>query len=797
MLRNYLKIAWRNLAKNKVSSLINLVGLTVGLTSCLLIGLYVQHEFSYDTFQTKGDRIARVIMEYGFDGSPELNQGNYTGTKVAPVFVRTFPEVASAVRMTDASRIVRHGTTLVTEPNFMYADSTFFDLFDATMLLGNPRQALTGPYKVILTESTAKRYFDDQNPTGKILLIGSDNTTYQVTGVMADYPTNSQIKFDFLASFSSLGVNRVETYDNANYTTYLLLKDSQSFAPLQAKITPFMQKETAGSGASINFHPEPFTGVHLHSEYEGFVPNTSITYLYILLAVAGLILIIVCATYINLNTARSMERAREVGIRKVAGAHRPQLFWQFMGESVLLCLAAGLLSMLIAVLVLPAFDNLTGKQLPARALFSPAFLGFSLLVTLVVSLLAGSYPALILAGFQPVKVLKGAFKSTGSGKRLQQSLTVFQFAISVFLITATFVIHKQLHFIQHTRLGYDRDHVLVLPITSKMQDNVPVIKQELKANADVISVSRCYDTPVEISGGYSMRSSLMPDNEQIVVTANPVDEDFVNTVGLQIIAGTDLTEQDIKDAADDTPDKKPLYHFILNESAARRLGWTPQQAINQKMFLGDSRPGVIKAVVRDFHFESLHTAIKPLVLFPEMGGRQLLVKVSGQHLPETIAFVESKWKQLVPYMPFDYRLLNDDYAKLYQSERQLGQVMNLFAGIAILLACFGLFGLSSYAVQQRTKEIGVRKVLGASVGNLWSLLSRDFVVLVVVAFFIATPLAYYALHGWLQQYAYRTEISWWVFALSGAGALVITLLTVSYQSIKAALTNPVNSLRSE
>lgn len=797
MLRNYFKIAWRSLTKNKVSSLINISGLTVGLSACLLIGLYVQHEFSYDTFQTKGDRIARVIMEYGFDGSPESKQVTSTSTKVAPVFVRTFPEVKSAVRMTDASRIIRRNNDLVTEPNFLYADSTFFDLFAGKMLLGNPRTALNGPYKVILTASTANRYFDNQNPIGKILLIGSDNTAYQVTGVMQDYPANSQIKFDFLASFSSLKANQVETYSNANYTTYLLLKDAQSFAPLQAKITPFMKKEMAGSGMSINFHPEPFLSIHLYSEFGGFVPNTSIMYLYILMAVAGLILLIVCFTYVNLSTARSMERAREVGIRKVAGARKPQLFWQFMGESLILCLAAGLLSLLIAVLVLPVFNNLTEKHLTPGMLFSPSFIFFSVLITGVVSLLAGSYPALILSGFQPVKVLKGAFKNTGSGKRVQQSLIVFQFAISVFLITATFVIQKQLYFIQHTKLGFDRDHVLVLPMTHKMLGNLPTIKQELKANPDIVSVARCVNTPVDIHGGYNMRSAIMSDKEQIAVTANPVDEDFVNTAGLQLIAGTNLTEQDVKDVASEAPDAKPLYHFILNESAARQLGWTPEQAVGQRMFLDDSRPGIVRGVVKDFHFESLHNTIKPLVLFPEPYAQYLLVKVSGRHLPETISFVESKWKQLVPYMPFDYRFLDDDYAKLYRSERQLGQVMNLFAGIAILLACFGLFGLSAYAVQQRTKEIGVRKVLGASVGSLWGLLSKDFVGLVIIACLIATPLAWYLLHRWLQQYQYRTELSWWIFALSGAGALVITLLTVSFQSVKAALMNPVKSLRSE
>ncbi len=796
MFINYLKIAWRNLAKNKIASLINIVGLTIGLSSCLLISLYIQHELSYDTFQRNGSRIARVIMEYTFAGSPEAKRGNFTSTKVAPVFARTFPEVTSAVRMTMVNRVVRHGDNVVSEPNFMFADSTFFDLFNADFRLGNPRNALNGPYKVVLTEAAAEKYFGAENPLGKILLVGSDKTAYQVTGVMANYPANSQLKFDFLASFSSLGVNQEIGYFDANYTTYLLLKDDHSIAPLQAKITPFMSKEMAGSGASINFLPEPFLTIHLHSPYAGFVPNTSITYLYILSAVAGLILVIVCFTYINLNTAQSMQRAREVGVRKVAGARKPQLFWQFMGESGLLCLTALLLSIILAAVALPYFNQLTEKQLPLRALVSPSFVGFSVLTTVVVSLLAGSYPALILSGFQPVNVLKGVFRSTRSGKQLQRSLIVFQFVISIALIASTVIIQKQLYFIQHKKLGYNRDHVLVLPMNQHVYDNLAVIKPELKANPDIISVASCVSTPVSIEGGYNMRSATMPDKEQIAVTANPIDEDYLKTTGLQLMAGSDLTAQDLKDVASGQQ-REPVYQFILNQSAARQLGWTPEQAIGKKMFLDASRPGVVKGVIRDFHFESLQNAIKPLVLFPELRGRQLLLKISGQNLSATIAFVETKWKQLVPDIPFEYRFLDDDYTKLYRSEHQLGKIMNLFAGIAILLACFGLFGLSSYAAQQRIKEIGVRKVLGASLLSLSGLLSKDFVVLVIIAFFIATPIAYYFLHNWLEQYQYRTEMSWWIFAVSGAGALIITVLTVSVQSIRAATMNPIKSLKTE
>lgn len=797
MFRNYLTVTVRNLWKHKAFSFINILGLSVGFTSCLLIGLYVQHEFSFDDHQAKGDRIARVIMEYGFEGSPETVIGNFTSTKVAPVFSRTFPEVEFAVRMDDSDIIARNGNDLLSEPNFMFADSTFFDVFSFTMLEGNPAKALDGPYKVVLTRSTAERYFADGSPLGKILLIGSDGKPYEVTGVIEDYPSNSQIKFDFLASFSSLGENQEQTYYNANYTTYLLLSDRNAFDALQAKITPFMKKEMVGSGDILNYHLEPFESIHLHSEYGGFVPNTSIVYLYILSAVAFLILVIVSFTYINLSTARSVERAREVGIRKVVGARKSQLFWQFIGEAFMMCSAAVILSVNIAIMVLPWFNQLTEKQLDVEGLFTSTFVVVAILVTLMVSLVAGSYPAMILAGFQPVKVLKGVFRNSESGKVVQQSLTVFQFSISVILLVSTFVIQKQLHFIQTKKLGFDRDHILVLPISQKMLENLSVVKKELTAHPDIDHVSRCVSTPVRIAGGYSMRSAEMSEDDYLPVTANPVDEDYVKTTGLEIIAGADFTEQDIKDGASEVPGER-LFHFILNESAAQQLGWTPEEAIGKKMFMGSHRPGFVKGVVKDFHFESIHKTIEPLVLFTETRGHgHLLVKVTGNNIRETISFVEGKWKQLVPYMPFEYRFLDEDFSALYKSELQLGKVMNLFAGIALTLACAGLFGLSSYVVQRRVKEIGIRKILGASVLNIIGIISANFTKLVVIAIAIGSSVAYFMMEYWLQDFAYRIEIQWWILAGAGVLAIGIALVTVSFQAVKAAIANPVDSLRSE
>ena len=795
MFRNNLRIALRSLWKNKSSTIINVFGLTTGITSCLLIALFIQHEMSYDVFQSRKNRIARVVMEYSFDGGTDSNKGTFTSTKVAPVLSRTFPEVEKGIRMTDADAILRLGDNLVTETAFMYADSSFFDAFDYEMIEGNAATALDGPYKVVLTESTAKKYFGDVSPLGKLLLTGNEKVSYEVTGVVRDYPNNSQIRFDFLASFSSLGQNQESTYFDANYTTYLLLKDENSIFSLQQKLHPFMEKEMKGTGASIHFYLEPFETIHLHSPYSAFVPNTSMRYLYILAAVALLIIVIVCFTYINLSTAKSIERAKEVGIRKVSGALKSQLFWQFIGESFVLCSLSVMVSIAAASLLLPAFNVLINKTLQFRDLFTASFLLFTLGATALVSLIAGSYPALILSGLQPLKVLKGVFKNTSSARWLQQSLIVFQFAISVFLIISTIVIQSQLHFIHNKDLGYDRDHVITIPIAwDKKYEEINTIKHELKTNPKVVEVSRSGSSPVHIVSGYSMHRLDMPKNDAISVHANPVDQDYLKVNGLQLVAGNDFTEQDMKDIDTDKWEEKK-YHYILNESAARKLGWTPGQAIGQKMELNG--PGTVSGVIKDFHFESMRIGIEPLVLFTESHGRSLLIKVMGNDMPSTISFLENKWKALVPDRPFEYRFIDDDYNKLYQSELQLGKMMNLFAAIAILLACLGLFGLSSFMIQQRMKEISIRKVLGASVWNLLNILSGNFVRLVIIAIAIASPIAYFLMKQWLNDFVYKIDIGWWIFIAAGVTTMSIAIITVGIHGMRAAVDNPVKSLKSE
>lgn len=829
MIRNWLLTALRNLRKSKTAAAINILGLTVGLSSCLLIALFIRYELNYDSFEARGNRIARLIMEYRFNGGGEMQRGNFTSTKVAPTFKRQFPEIESAARMYMDDYIVKYQDKLIDEKRFMFADSSFFDLFSFSLLQGDIHTALNGPRKVIVTETTAHRYFGDQQPLGKLIHVGEDSVGYLVTGVMKDVPDNSQFKFDFLASFSSLFANQEETYWDANYGTFLLLRSPKDLTTLQPKITAFMKKEMQGQGATVNFILEPFMRIHLYSPYIGWEPGTNIIYIYILAGVALLILTIACMTYISLSTARSVDRAREVGVRKVIGAGRRQLFWQFIGESLLLSLIAVMLSILVVALVLPAFNRLADRQLPLSGVLSLPFIGLALATAVLVSLLAGSYPALVLSRFHPVRVLKGAFKNTRDGQGLRHSLIVFQFVISVFLIVSTLVMQRQLSYIHHRDLGYDREHVVELPMSTPMLEHLPYIKTQFRTDPDVMSLSTCASSPVSIYGGYNMRSSTMPSNQQLAVFGDPIDPDFVPTTGLRLVAGENITEQDMRDAhpTDYSPNgawlpeakragattptpvgsssqavsrerpPEPVYRFLLNETAARELGWTPRQAIGKRMYMDDSRPGFVKGVVKDFNFQPLTTPIRGLVMFPQLRANRLLVRISGQHLPQTLAFLESTWKRLVPDVPYEMHFLDENYNRLYTSEQRLGKVMNLFSAIAIVLACLGLFGLSSYAAKQRVKEIGIRKVLGASLGHLALLLSAGFVRLAVLAIVIAIPLAWLAMDHWLADFVYRTQMSWWIFVLAAVIVIFITLVTVSIQAVRTALANPVKNLKVE
>ncbi|MBI2731621.1 MAG: ABC transporter permease [Sphingobacteriales bacterium] len=792
MIKNYFKIAVRNLLRHKAFSFINITGLSFGLTCCLLLSMYLVHELSFDKFHSKANRVVRVIMDYKIGDAG--NKENFTSTKVFPEFKRRFPEVESGVRMTGSERLVKYNDKIFIEKNFLFADSTFFHVFDFKLLSGTKDDVLKAPKMVVVSKSVAKKYFDDANPVGKTLLLGSKQDPYLVTGVIEDCPANSQIQYSMVASISSFGPLQEERYSDANYTTYLLMNSSASLKPLQQKINALMKENNANDEFKVNFELEPFSQIHLHSPYDAFVPNRNMAYIYIISGVALLILIIACFTYINLSTARSTERAKEVGIRKVSGAYRLQLFWQFISESAVLATLAVLLSFGLMYLLLPSFNQLAGTVLKYQSIFNPVMLAVVFVFINVIALLAGSYPAMLLSGFPPIKVLKGSFKNTGSGTLLRKGLIVFQFAISAFLIIATFIIKEQLQLIQNKKLGYSRDNVLILDMDTKLNEKSDLVKTELLALPNIKTVSKAYESPVKINGGYNMSGTDL--SKSIAVTANPVDEDYVDATGLELIAGNKMTKQDVLDASKDDY-TKCYYHFILNESAANALGWKPEEAIGKKMFLDESRPGEVRGVIKDFHFASLHSPIQPLVLFPQRWANILLVKTDGNNIAATITAVEKKWKSLAPHRPFSYRFMDDDYQKLYEAEMRTGKIFNVFAALAIVLACLGLFGLSAYAARQRIKEIGVRKVLGASVPQITVLLSSGFVKLVALAFIIATPVAWFSMHKWLQQFSYRADINWWIFIAAGVLSVLIAVVTVSFQFIKAAVRNPVKSLKTE
>lgn len=796
MWKNYLRIAFRNLWKHKGFSFINLMGLAVAFTCCLLMFMYIRHELSFDRFQEKGNRIVRVIMEYGF-GDTERRAGNFTSTKVMPAFKRNFPEVEEGVRMFTGNGLIKVGDQIYEDPWFLYADSTFFNVFSSFELIaGTPDKVLEHPNQVVIAASAARKYFGDQNPVGQTIFVGASGVPYQVTGVAEDCPSNSQIRFSLLASFSSLGPAQEETYWNANYQTYLLLKEGTSVEQLQAKIRPFIEKDLNDPNIWLSYILEPYFDVHLHSPYSAYVANTDIRYIYIASGMAVLILLIACFTYVNMSTARSLERAREVGIRKVSGASRKQVFVQFLGESVLIAFLALILSIGLTMFFLPGFNGLINRELSMKEFLHPAILGSAIAMVLVIALLAGSYPALVLSGYQPIRVLKGSFRNTGSGHQLRQSLTVFQFVISAFLLIGSLVIFKQVRYIQSKSLGFTRDHVLLLPADNRIVKKMDLLKTRFKTNPQVKHVSLGYEAPYSIGGGYNMRSSTMSEQTALATIGNPIDEDYLKVNEIEIIAGSDLNRQDILDA--ERPEEEaPYYRFIINETAARQLGWTAEEAIGKRMFLGEGRPGEVKAVVKDFHFSTLHSPIEALVMFPSSWGNTIMVKMSGQEIPATLAHLESVWKEVAPHRPFSYSFMDESYDAMYHAEQRTARIIGLFTGLAIFLACVGLLGLSAYAVQQRTKEIGVRKVLGASVGGIVWMLTVQFLRLVAIAFVIALPLGWYAAKKWLEDFSYRTSVNLDIFFQSALGLTLFALIAISIQTIRAANLNPVRSLRSE
>ena len=797
MLKSFIKIAWRNLRKNKLYTFVNILGLTIGIASCILIGLYVTHELGYDRFNQRADRIARITMEFT-DGTT-VDRSALSGTKVGPQFQRTFPAITAYTRTILYTPTISVEDRTFNESRFLFADSAFFNIFSFPLIKGNPSTALSAPNQVVLTESMAKKYFPGQDPIGKTIKVNNARE-YTITGIANDAPDNSQVQFNFIASFTSLPASKQEIYWTANYITYLLLARPEDMGAVQKQITAYMQtpavRKEAGEKSHLTYHLEPLTSVHLHSSLDGLEPNGNITYIYILSAIAVLILIIACVNYTNLATAQSQGRTGEISIRKVLGAGKGQLFRQYLGESILLTFMALVLAVFVSIQLLPLLNNVSGKSLTAYSLLKPLPVLTLLLLGLVVSFLAGAYPAFVLSSIRLMNILKSGFRMSSSGGNLRKSLIVVQFVISVCLMISTMVILQQLSYIRNKKLGYDKDHVLVLPASDEIHTRYDAVKAAVKQIPQVVDAGGASGTPVYVGWTDGLSAVTETGNKNFTVKAIPCDADFVKTLGMQLVAGEQFTPGDAHLMTIPDTSKNFRYTFILNESAVKALGWTPQQAIGRTV--EKYYPGTVRAVVKDFHFSSMHEAISPLILFLDTQWvNNIYVKVSGKDIPGTIARLQTIWKEYSPHHPFEYHFLDEDYNTLYKTETRTGQLFGTFSITAILLACLGLFALAAFTTAQRTKEIGIRKVLGASLTSLAGMLSKDFLKLVVIASLIALPLSWWAMDKWLQEFVYHINLSWWMFAAVILLALLIALVTVSFQAIRAGLANPVESLRSE
>lgn len=799
MFKNYFRTALRNLRKNKLYSAINIFGLTVGLAACLLIGVYIDHELSYDRFNKNADRIVRATMEY--KRSETVNSTASTGTKVGPQFKRTFPVVEEYVRTFISSSVIKNGDNVFDEPRVLFADDPFFKIFSFRLIKGNASTALDAPDKLVLTESVAKKYFGDEDPIGKMLTAMGKEFT--VSAVCEDVPQNSQLKFGLVTQFLNLsnGVKQ-ETWWNANWVTYLLLRDKNSLPQLQQQVNDYMQtvdirKEARLEGGDyLRYDLQPLAKVHLYSSLAGFEPNGSITYIYMFLAIALLILIIACANYTNLATAQSAGRSGEIGMRKVMGASRRQVFMQFIGESTVITLIAASLAFLLSLLLVPYFNEVTGKHFTTAVLLKPIPVISLVIFCMLVSFFAGLYPALVLSGTQIMGVLKKGFTFTGGNNMLRKTLIVTQFGISIFLIIYTIVIMQQMNFMQTRNLGYDKDHIVVLPIGGKMMKDFQGIKEAMAIVPGVEAVTASYETPEYVEWGDGISATDEKGKHDLSLNAMPVDLDFTKTMKMQLVAGRDFQQSDF--AMMDTSNEYKNFQqpFIINETTAKKLGWTAQQSIGKIIDKGS--PGPVVGVVRDFNFSSLHDPIGPLVMFLGRNySRTFMVRISGDDIKKTLAGLEMLWKQRIPERPFNYHFLDDDYNKLYEAEQRSSALFSVAAGLAIILACLGLFGLAAYTTVQRTKEIGIRRVLGANLGNITLLISGNFLRLVGIAILIAAPMAWWAANKWLQDFAFRIPVQWYVFIITGLVTLLIALCTAGFHSVKAALMNPVRSLRTE
>jgi len=808
MLRNYLTVAYRNLLRSSGYAFINITGLAIGIACCVLILMYVRDELSYDRFHTQADRIYRVVEM--IEGAEESSSQPYpVGETLAsdfPHLVETFVRFFNlqAPTLTVEYEPATGDVQRYNESRFFFVDSTLFDVFDFELLRGDERTALAKPNSVLLTETMARKYFGEEDPLGKILRVESQFDLY-VTGILADTPSNAHFAFDFLASLSTLRPAFPPQFLHQNWYwnpcwTYVLLREHVRPEALEAQFPGFVQQYFPEMIKSqVRMYLQPLTDIHLHSRLDfEITPNSDIVYVYIFSAVALFILLIACINFMNLATARSARRAREVGMRKALGAQRSQLIRQFLGESMLLSLVAVLVAIPLILLGLPVLNTVAGKTLSFHPVDNaPIWLGM-FVVGILVGLVSGAYPALFLSSYNPTEVLKGTIRvgRVHAATTFRKVLVVSQFAISIMLIAGTFAAFHQLNYLKNARLGFDDEQVVLVNMQlSPVVPRYDEFRDRLLQHTGILNVSVAEEVPGKAYQTFTLRPEGEEDQRQFQRLM--VLEGFIETLGIEMAAGRSYSKEYPTDATQ---------AIIINEAMVRHLGWgTPEEAIGRRFYQPNDNALTVIGVTKDFHTASLHTPIGPFVLYNmnrdgalSAFGRYLILRIAPTDVQGSLAYLERVWNEFAPNRPFSYFFLDSDLDALYKAEETLGRVAIAFSVLAILVACLGLFGLASFMAEQRTKEIGVRKVMGASVSRIVLLLSMDFARLVLIAFLIAAPVSYLVLHGWMSSsYAYRTDLDPSLFLLAGGLAFGIALLTVSYQTVRAALTNPVHALRYE
>lgn len=819
MIKNYFKTAWRNLVKNKTFSIINIAGLSIGMAACLLILQYVSFELSYDHFNKNVSDIYRVVNDR-YQYGKLVQHGTITYSAIGRAMQDDFPEVVNHARVEPFGKLlISTNTKKIADQNVVAVDNSFLQMFSYNIMAGNAQTALKDPYNAVLSESSARKIFDIKNNdfaavVGKTIIMAKDSTPYKVTAICKDAPENSHLKFDILASYLTMysGNNHYvqAEYDftDSDFWNYIQLKHGTDYKVLNAKFAAFSQRHFQGSkvsGSDEKFYLQPLSNAHLYSDFEYEIGDTaSATVVWSLLIIAVLIIIIAWVNYINLATAKSMERAKEVGVRKVAGATKQQLIKQFLTESLIINIVAFAIALFLVTILQGSFNSLMQHQLSLFYLFEKGFNGYSIsiaLITLIVAgvFVSGFYPAFVLSSFRPILVLKGKFIKSNKGVALRKALVIGQFAVTVALIVGSVIVYQQIKFMNAQQLGMNINQMLIVKAPSLNSFDSSFIVTENSFKEEVAKISNVKGAATsnriagdEMSRAFNIHRSDNANGNSYTMRNIGVDFNFINVYGIKLLAGRNF------EPIDYNVDYTKLHNILINENAIKMLGYTSAKAAIGKSIIMFGKQWDIIGVINDYHQKSLRYALEPLVLQPFYSpDNAISIKVNTQNLPSTITQIKAKYAAFFPGNVFDYYFLDEKFNQQYANDELFGKAFAIFASFAILIACLGLFGLSLFTTTQRTKEIGVRKILGASVLNIVLLLSRDFIKLIVVAFVIASPAAWFVMHNWLNDFAYRINISAWIFIIAGILSIVIALATISLQAIKTAIANPVKSLRTE